>query len=496
MNASLEDIIEQFLEYCHLGNAPGIHTYAEQYPEHEKKLKELLPLLLQMEECGGSQGKKMMQGRFEMSEFHHADYRLLRKIGSGGMGVVFEALQVSFNRKVAVKILEISLLGNPTQRKMLENEAQVIAMLHHPNIVKVLSADCNSECCFYAMELIQGQGLDQCAVDGFREIARIALQAAKALAYAHSCHVLHRDIKPSNLLLDAQGELHVSDFGLAFILRTVDGVQEKVESQSGTLRYMAPERLAQGMNTFAGDQYSFGVTFYEIIAKAPIISEKDPKKLVDRITRIPLQPLSCAEEDLAAIINKCIQFNPQDRYASMDAVVEDLQHFLNHEPVVASKSSLIRRFRLWTKRKPAVAMLSFVGIVLLGALIIALTLGYVRTNSARRLAERNAINANATLLDVFSHMEHQIPTSGGSKLLSRLIPYFRDIAQQRKLSEEQIVNANIMVGTVAMRSGNYQIAEKSFRQAASMQPNAAVLTQLAEALRKQGKKTQADSIFS
>ncbi len=491
-----EDLVEQFLERCHLGDAPDILTYAAQYPEHEKRLKELLPLLLQMEDCGNAKTQKVAMPSSVLPDFQNTDYELLRKIGSGGMGVVFEALQLSLNRKVAVKILATSRLADSGQRKMLENEALVIAMLHHPNIVKVLSADCNSDRCFYAMELIQGKGLDQCAFDDLREVAKIALQAVKALAYAHSCNVLHRDIKPANLLLDPNGEVHVSDFGLAFLLRTSDGVQENVGTQSGTLRYMAPERLAHGINTFVGDQYSFGVTFYELIAKAPVVSEKDPKKLIARIVREPLPPLTCREPDLAAIINKCIRFNPQERYASMDEVADDLQHFLNHEAVVAAKPSPIRRFRLWAKRKPAVAALSLVGMLFFGAFVIALMVGYVRTNAARKLAERNAANANATLSDIFAHIERQTPTAGGSELLSRLMPYYQEIAQQRKSSRTQIVNANIMAGTAAMRSGNYRTAESAFRRVVAIQPDASVLVQLAEALNKQGEKSQANSIFS
>ena len=494
-NTAFEDLVEQFLERCRLGDTPDIQVYAAQYPEHAEHLKELLPLLLQLEACAGEKVRQNHPGATDLPELNGTDYQLLRKIGSGGMGVVFEARQISLNRNVAVKILATTLLADSAQRKMLENEAQVIAMLHHPNIVKVLSADCKSERCFYAMELIQGKGLDQCEFHDLRELAKIALQAAKALAYAHSCNVLHRDIKPANLLLDADGEVHVSDFGLAFILRTPNGVQENLGTQSGTLRYMAPERLAHGINTFAGDQYSFGVTFYELIAKHPVISGKNPKELIARIIREPLPALTCAEPDLAAIINKCIRFHPAERYAGMDDLAEDLQRFLNHEAVAAANPSPIRRFRLWAKRKPAVAALSLAGIVLLGAFVAALLVGYIRTNAARKLAERNAANANATLSDIFTHIERQTPSAGGSELLARLMPYYQDIATQRKLPEEQIVNANIMAGTAAMRSGNYQIAESAFRQVVSMQPDASVLNQLAEALKKQGKTAEVQRIF-
>ncbi|MBS1369271.1 MAG: protein kinase [Lentisphaeria bacterium] len=494
-NITFEDLVEQFLERCHLGDTPDINSYAEQYPEHAKRLRELLPLLLQMEEYAERKTQKITPELSALPDLSNTDYQLLRKIGSGGMGVVFEARQISLNRKVAVKILAASHLADSRQRKILENEAQVIAMLHHPNIVKVFSADCNSGRCFYAMELIQGKGLDQCAFDDLRKIAKIGLQAAKALAYAHSCNVLHRDIKPGNLLLDTEGELHVSDFGLAFILRTPDGVRETAGTQSGTLRYMAPERLAHGINTFAGDQYSLGVTLYELVTKMPIVSEKNPKELIARIVREPLPPLTCAEPDLAAILNKCIRFDPLERYASMDEVAEDLQHFLNHEAVAAAKPSPIRRFRLWAKRKPAVAALSLVGMVLFCAFIITLAVGYIRTDAARKLAERNAASANATLSDIFAHIERQTPTAGGSELLSRLMPYYQEIAQQRKLPKTQIVEANIMAGTAAMRSGDYKIAEDAFRRVCELQSNAFAMNLLAEALNRQGKKRQAAQAF-
>ena len=210
-NTAFEDLVEQFLERCRLGDTPDIQVYAAQYPEHAEHLKELLPLLLQMEACAGEKVRQNHPGATDLPELNGTDYQLLRKIGSGGMGVVFEARQISLNRNVAVKILATTLLADSALRKMLENEAQVIAMLHHPNIVKIFSADCKSERCFYSMELIHGKGLDQYEFHDLRELAKIALQAAKALAYAHSCNVLHRDIKPANLLLDADGEVHVSD---------------------------------------------------------------------------------------------------------------------------------------------------------------------------------------------------------------------------------------------------------------------------------------------
>ncbi len=491
---SFEELIEQFLDQCRLGGAPAVDAFAELHPEHAARLRELLPLLLQMEDCSVDKTRKMAPQSSAFPDFSGTDYTLLRKIGSGGMGVVFEALQISLNRKVAVKLLASSLVADAAQRESFENEARVIAMLHHPNIVKVLSAGCSPERCYYAMELIEGKGLDRCKFDDLREVARIGLQAAKALAYAHSCGIMHRDIKPGNLLLDAKGEVHVSDFGLAFVLQGSGEVVEKEGARSGTLRYMSPERLAHGVNTFSTDQYSFGATLYELVTNAPMLPEKTPGELIERICREPVPPLKCAEPDLAAIINKCLNYHPENRYHSMEELAEDLRRFLHHEPVEAANASPLRRLRLWMKRKPAVAALSMASLLFLLGFVAALTVGYVRTAAALKLAERNAATANATLASIFGHIETQTPTAGGSALLSTLLPYYQEIAEQRNLPQEQLAEANNIVGTSALRSGNYPLAETAFRRLSELRGDAFPLNQLAEALRKQGKTEEAETI--
>ena len=153
---TMEELAEQFLERCRKGETLNIEAFAAQYPEHAGELKKILPLMMDMEKIG------TVQARSEPARTNlpDSDYRLVRKLGSGGMGVVFEAVQVSLNRPVAVKLLNSSLLTNADQRSLFENEAKVIAMLHHPNIVKIYSAGCSEERCYYAMELIDGKGLD------------------------------------------------------------------------------------------------------------------------------------------------------------------------------------------------------------------------------------------------------------------------------------------------------------------------------------------------
>ncbi len=492
-DATFEDLVESYLEMFRGGTAPEIGDFAHLHPEYADRLADLLPLMVKMEDCAADTRRgHAVSGGGEFPDLSRSDYRLIRKIGAGGMGEVFEATQISLDRKVAVKVLSPSLTSDPAQREQFENEARVIAMLHHPNIVKIYNAGVSADRCYYAMELINGTGLNHYETNAPREIARLGLQAARALAYAHSCGVLHCDVKPANLLLDTHGEIHIGDFGLAFVLKDAVGKPGRHGMRSGTLRYMAPERLKHGVKSFAGDQYSFGVTLYEVLTQAPVLQEQNPQKLIDRICAGPLPPLQCSEPDLAAIVNRCISFDPAARYPGMAEVAADLEHFLHHEPVSAASTSVFRRFRLWSRRKPAVAALSLLAVTAIAAFAVAVTVGYVRTHSALKLAEKNAAAANAALTDIFAHIEHRTPTSSGSELLSRLMPYYQDIAEQRNLPQSEIADMNLLIGTAAMRSGNYPLAENAFRRAYELQPDGGTLNQLAAALRQQGKTVQAD----
>ena len=493
-DTTFEDLVETYLDALRDGSAPGVEEFAGLHPEYADRLRDLLPLMVRMEDCATetATARKQAVTRDEFPDMTGSDYRLIRRIGAGGMGEVFEATQISLDRKVAVKLLSPLLTADPAQRDQFENEARVIAMLHHPNIVQILNAGVCAERCYYAMELIDGKGLDRCRIDDPREIARLGLQAARALAYAHSCHVLHRDVKPANLLLDAQGDIHIGDFGLAFVLEDAAGTSDSAGRRTGTLRYMAPERLSRGVNSYAGDQYSFGVTLYELVSHAPVLAEKDPDKLTARISSGPLPPLKCPERELAAIINRCTAFDPANRYPSMEEAAADLEHFLRHEPVTAAPPSPIRRFRLWAKRKPAEAALSTFANLAAGAFAVAVTVGYFRTNEALKLAEKNAAAANAALSDIFAHIEHRAPTSSGSELLSRLMPYYQEIAMQGESPQSRIAAVNRIIGTAAMRSGNYPLAENAFRRVWELESDAGALTQLAAALRSQGLTAQAD----
>ena len=291
-------------------------------------------------------------------DFGGTDWRLVRPIGKGTMGTVYEAEQISLARKVAIKVLPMAVSSRPSRRARFLREAQTLAMLHHPNIVKVYAAGTAGERLFYAMDLVQGTDLRSFKPADADDVATLGLSAAQALAYAHRCGVIHQDVKPANLLVDKDGHLHLADFGIAALLQGAD----YVASCGGTHRYMAPEmQNGRGIASPASDQYALGVTLTELAQGA-----KD--------NRIP--------SDLAAIFNKMTASEPDARYPDMEAVADDLRRFLRHEPIRAQPPSPFRRFSLWTRRNPAAAVGAAVAAVCLVGFILALAFGFVQSRRA------------------------------------------------------------------------------------------------------------------
>ena len=353
--AVLGELVERFLALRREGRAPDARAFAAAHPGHPD-LSRLLALADEME------GLTRPCAPAPLPDLAGTDFRLIRRIARGGMGEVFEAEQLSLGRRVAVKVLAPSLLRDAEARRRFENEARLIARLRHPNIIEVYGAGATDRCVFYVMALITGESLAHHPPNDLRALAKIGLQTAQALAYAHANGILHRDIKPANLLLDANGDVHVSDFGIAAALRDGEVLRESAEAQLGTLRYMAPERLANGISDFATDQYALGVTLRELIEGAPPLPERDPDALARRICEAPLPPLRCEEPDLAAIIDRATAFHPEARYPDLSAMAEDLRRFLAHEPV-SVRHAPFHAFRLWVRRKPAFALTAAIALL-------------------------------------------------------------------------------------------------------------------------------------
>ncbi len=507
-SACLEELAEQFLDEIRNGKKLEIQEYAARYPEHAAQLLKLLPILLELEGYGAHADRVEVNGagapystgnsernlqEEELPELTGTDFRLLRKLGSGGMGTVYEALQLSLDRRVAVKLLSAHFLDEPYYRELFENESRLAAMLRHPNIVQIFSAEKTHGFCCFAMELIEGKPLNVCEFHSLREIAEIGLQAAQALAYAHRCGIIHRDIKPANLLLTPSGQLHVSDFGIACLLQEQTEIIE-TGSPSGTLRFMAPERFLHGVNSFSCDQYSLGATLFELISGKPLFHAGSYSELRRQMENGDIPLLECAEQDLAAIIRKSTRFSPEERYAGMDEMAADLQRFLNHEPVNAVRSSKRHRLFLWLKRKPAQAVLSAFSLFCVFALAAALLIGYLRTAKALKLAEENAAIAQNTLSRIFSHVGNQMPTANSAVLLAELIPYWEEIAQKQNMEKSQTEEALLLLGKCALQTGEYRQAEFAFRRLTALHPDNQALFFLSQSLRKQERTDEANRL--
>ena len=244
-----ERIAEEFVERRRKGESPSIGEYVERYPEHAETIRKLLPAVAMIERFGQGAEKPASGEVSRPTPVQIGDFRITRELGRGGMGVVYEAVQESLGRSVALKVIhQVHLDSRRLQR--FQREAQALAMLHHTNIVPIFAVGEHDGVPYYAMQYIRGRGLDALLDDWRRDssppgeerrrfAARIGIQAAEAIQYAHDQGILHRDVKPANLLVDEQQSVWITDFGLAKLAGQDD--LTRTGDVIGTLRYLAPE---------------------------------------------------------------------------------------------------------------------------------------------------------------------------------------------------------------------------------------------------------------
>jgi serine/threonine protein kinase/WD40 repeat protein/tetratricopeptide (TPR) repeat protein len=452
------------------GERPTLDEYAANYPELAAEIRELFPMLRMLEDLGpdrqeaGAAAVGLDAGALRQL----GEYRIIREIGRGGMGIVYEAEQQTLRRHVAIKVLPVQTFRDSRQLDRFRIEAQASARLHHTNIVPVFGIGEDQGVHYYVMQFIRGQTLaevlhevrrlrakasgapapaeearepaatvarsllveefpqpapagDAAAARSaagsppppaapraassdsssslskdlsgvyYQSIARIALQVAEALAYAHNAGILHRDIKPSNLLLDVKGTVWITDFGLAKI-------QDSAELTAtgglvGTMRYMAPERF-QGKDDARCDIYGLGVTLYELLTLRPAFPSNDRAEVLREVTRsqrLPPRKIDPAiPRDLETIVLKAMAREPKDRYAGAAQLADDLRRFLSFEPVSARRASPVERLWRWCQREPTMAALTGVSLMLLialavGSMVHTVRLGVERNRTAERL---------------------------------------------------------------------------------------------------------------
>jgi WD40 repeat protein/serine/threonine protein kinase len=523
-------LAEEFVARYRLGERPPLSEYLARYPEHAEQIRDLFPALVLMEQiapdsdsaAAATPAPSALRPPAEHPE-RIGDYRILREIGRGGMGIVYEAEQLALARHVALKLLPRQPL-KPRLRQRFEREAKAAAKLHHTNIVPVFGVGEHDGVPYYVMQFIQGLGLDEVLIelqhlrqkspglvgqaaslppkdvsaadiarslltgeyhgssplageaeapvlgepgasapggpetppatqtlsphptppapspketaparrspilsgsslllagtsDGrgkpagpkqtyWQRVAALGVQVADALGYAHQQGILHRDIKPSNLLLDTQGTIWITDFGLA-----------KVEDQRnlthtgeimGTLRYMPPEAF-EGKGDARADLYALGMTLYELLTFRPAFASSDQLKLIAQIGHDePARPRGFdphIPRDLETIVLKAIEKDPKRRYAQAEELAEDLRRFLANQPIKARRVSAGERLLRWSRRNPVVAGLTAaVALLLAGvaavALIAAFRIAAARDQEAeqRQRAEDNAAESQQRLV--------------------------------------------------------------------------------------------------
>ena len=459
----LGPILDELLHESRLGKQPDLGEYQRRFPDLAEKILELYETIFLIESNGRAEDKH--------SSFHSngrkpklkqlGEYRIVREIGRGGMGIVYEAIQESLERQVAVKVLPHSQVLSEDQIKRFEREAKAAGQLRHPNIVGVIDVGEENGIHFYVMQFIKGISLDrllnqirsastqpsrfpnelplklsglttpsaapdqseQISIDDrpsttslssqydskaryFRTVAKLGSCTALALDYAHRNGVLHRDIKPSNLLMDENDDVWITDFGLA---KYGDDELTQTGDLVGTLRFMPPERL-RGWSDPRSDVYSLGLTLYELATLTPAFGSEDRVELLRKIeSEVPILPSKIIPEiptDLETILLTSIAKEPQQRYQSAAQMAEDLQRFLSGRPILARRSTILKRLWLWSRRKPMVASLIALTLTLLSVVAGISTLSLVSLN--KRFMEVSAANqtADERLLDAYLTQIH------------------------------------------------------------------------------------------
>jgi len=292
------------------------------------------------------------------------DYELLEEIGRGGQGVVYRARQKSLNRTVALKVIGLGRWATKAHLKRFRLEAEAAASLDHPCIVAIHEVGQRDGCCYFSMKLIAGGQLDKVVRHQpipLRQAAELIAKLARSVHYAHEHGILHRDIKPGNILLDANSEPHLTDFGLARLIETESTVTHTMEVL-GTPSYMAPEQ-ARGNNTkvtSATDVYGLGAVFYQLLTGHPPFAGGTTFETVRLVLETePQQPRVWnpkVDRDLATICLKCLEKDPQRRYSSALALAEDLERWLRHEPIQARRVGVLTHGTKWLRRNPTTAL--------------------------------------------------------------------------------------------------------------------------------------------
>ncbi len=376
---------------------------------------------------------------------YFGDYALLKELGRGAMGVVYKARQISLDRLVALKMIKAGALAEEEDLRRFQNEAEAVARLDHPHIVPIYEVGEHDGNRYFSMKLIGGPCLQKLLAPYIADpnaAAKLMATVAEAVHHAHQRGILHRDLKPSNIVLDEQGQPHVTDFGLA---KRVEGVSELTISGAivGTPAYMAPEQASgiKRLVTVLSDVYGLGAVLYALMTGRPPFGGDTVLETLDQVReRPPAAPSRLnpkVPRDLEIICLKCLEKDPQRRYSSAQALADDLRRYTAGEPIVARPVRALERAVKWARRRPAIAgLIAAVIVAVLGGLI-GTSLGLVAALNARQTAlnrERDARKAQAA--------EREQTELAGQRLRESLQAQAKE-REQTNLAEQRLYDARM-----------------------------------------------------
>ncbi len=477
----LTDILDSYLSTLEKGELPPREELLKAHPDLAGPLETYLKGLDELHYAAAGWNRSSGQGEPATvepgsGEMRLGDFQVVREIGRGGMGIVYEARQVSLGRRVALKVLPFAAILDPRQIARFRQEAQTAAQLDHPNIVSVFAVGVERGVHYYAMQCIDGQSLDRALAElgskthtgpgvqpeaiterpadagtaqtaefcrsqrpsfltanssnrqeYFRTVARLGIQAAEALQAAHEQGVVHRDVKPSNLLLDGEGKLWVTDFGLARCRR--DASLTKTGDVVGTLRYMSPEQISgqSALVDHRTDVYSLGVTLYELLVLRPAfpgndspallrqIEQQDPPRLRQLQPRIPA--------DLETVVLKAMAKHPHERYRTAQELANDLRCFLEGKPTLAKPPTLSDRMGKWTRRhvRLVTTTAALCGVALFGTAASTLLISREKSKAEQNYvrAEQNFREAREAVDQFGSHLAERLADVPGAETVRR-----------------------------------------------------------------------------
>ncbi len=451
--AALADIAEQMADELRQRGTVDVAAWQSQYPEIASEIQRLLPTLAALANFSATSDPAFAVEEDPLPDKTLGDFQIIRELGRGGMGIVYEAEQLSLNRRVALKILPLAAVLDPRTLQRFKNEAQAAAALDHPHIVDVYGVGSERGIHYYAMRLIDGCTLADLIFERrarskltnnrereasaeppipnpkskipnlkpaadtaslallsteptrshwpfFRAVAELGRHVADGLSHAHDQGVVHRDIKPSNLMLDGQGKVWITDFGLA----QIEAGQNLTQTGDllGTLRYMSPEQTLANRAPIdqRSDIYSLGATLYELLTLQPVFADSDRTTLLQKIALTepppPRQLNPQIPADLETIILKMLEKDPGARYFSAAELAADLQRFVENKPITARRPTLSQRLTKWSVRNRALVTISAAVVVLIAAITGGLLGWWSRDSAARQaIAERIAGEAFA-----------------------------------------------------------------------------------------------------